>query len=222
MLLSVAPLNAPLPPADEIRDTARLVLERPEFQVETAPPGGEQLLQFLEWLIRLLLTPFIWLFNAMEGFPDPLRWLIVIGLFVLLIALLGHIFYTVFSVLRPPSRKTTLVDVARGNELQPADFEKLADEAAADRDYIGAVRCLFRAALVRLQQREQRRLRPGITNREILSRLRDARLVDAMRLFVETIDAGWYGRQPCGEGEYRRCREAYQLLRGPGEAPSHA
>ena len=222
MLFSVAPLNASLPAAEEIRDTARLVLERPEFQVETAPPGAEQLLQLLEWLIRQLLRPFVWLFNAMEGFPDPLRWLIVIALFVLLIALLGHIFYTVFSVLRPPSRKTTLVDVARGNELQPADFEKLADEAAADRDYIGAVRCLFRAALVSLQQREQRRLRPGITNREILSRLRDARLVDAMRLFVETIDAGWYGRQPCGEGEYRRCREAYQLLRGPGEAKNHA
>lgn len=215
-------MNSSFPPADEIRDTARLVLERPEFQVETAPPGAEQLLQFFEWLIKQILRPFAWLFNSMEGLPDPLRWLIVIALFVLLIALLGHIFYTVFSVLRPPARKTTLVDVARGNELQPADFEKLADEAAADRDYIGAVRCLFRAALVSLQQREQKRLRPGITNREILSRLRDARLVDAMRLFVETIDAGWYGRQPCGEGEYRRCREAYQLLRGPGEASSHA
>ena len=213
---------APLPPADEIRDTARLVLERPEFQIESAPPGSEQVLQFLEWLIKLLLRPFVWLFNAMDGFPEPLRWLIVIALFLLLIALLGHIFYTVFSVLRPPARKAALVDAARGSELRPADFEKLADEAAADRDYIGAIRCLFRAALVGLQQREQRRLRPGITNREILSRLRDARLVEAMRLFVETIDAGWYGRQPCGEGEYRRCREAYQLLRGPSEAKSHA
>src|SRR5690606_6856885 len=177
---------------------------------------------FLEWLIRQLLRPFVWLFNAMEGFPDPLRWVIVIALFLLLIALLGHIFYTVFSVLRPPARKTSLVDVARGNELQPADFEKLADEAAADRDYIGAVRCLFRAALVGLQQREQKRLRPGITNREILSRLRDARLIEAMRLFVETIDAGWYGRQPCGEGEYRRCLAAYQELRVPSEAKNHA
>jgi hypothetical protein len=211
-----------LPAAVEIRDTARLVLERPEFQVESAPPGAEQLLQFLEWLIRQILRPFVWLFNAMEGFPDPLRWVIVIALFLLLIALLGHIFYTVFSVLRPPVRKTSLVDVERGNELQPADFEKLADEAAADRDYIGAVRCLFRAALVGLQQREQKRLRPGITNREILSRLRDARLIEAMRLFVETIDAGWYGRQPCGEGEYRRCLAAYQELRVPGEAKNHA
>ena len=215
-------MNSSLPAADEIRDTARLVLERPEFQVESSPPGGEQLLAFLEWLIKFLFKPFIWLFNAMEGFPDPLRWLIVIALFILLIALLGHIFYTVFSVLRPPSRKTALVDVARGNELQPADFEKLADEAAADRDYIGAIRCLFRAALVGLQQREQKRLRPGITNREILSRLRDARLIEAMRLFVETIDAGWYGRQPCGEGEYRRCLAAYQQLRISGEAKHHA
>jgi len=215
-------MAATFPASDQIRDTARLVLERPEFQVETAPPGGEQLLQFLEWLIRQLLRPFVWLFNAMEGFPDPLRWVIVIALFLLLIALLGHIFYTVFSVLRPPARKTSLVDVERGNELQPADFEKLADEAAADRDYIGAVRCLFRAALVGLQQREQKRLRPGITNREILSRLRDTRLIDAMRLFVETIDAGWYGRQPCGEGEYRRCLAAYQELRVPGEAQNHA
>ncbi|MBL9161755.1 MAG: DUF4129 domain-containing protein [Planctomycetaceae bacterium] len=215
-------MNSSFPAPDDIRDTARLVLERPEFQVETPPPGGEQLLQFLEWLIRLLLRPFVWLFNAMEGFPEPLRWLVVVALFLLLIALLGHIFYTVFSVLRSPSRKTALIDVARGAELQPADFERLADEAAADRDYIGAVRCLFRAALVSLQQREQRRLRPGITNREILSRLRDARLVDAMRLFVETIDSGWYGRQPCGEGEYRRCREAYQELRGQGEARRHA
>jgi hypothetical protein len=215
-------MAAPLPAPDEIRETARLVLERPEFQVETPPPGGDQLLRFLEWLVKILLTPFVWLFNAMEGFPDPVRWLIVVALFVLLIALLCHIFYTVFSVLRPPARKTTLVDVAQGDALQPADFEKLADEAAADRDYIGAVRCLFRAALAALQQREQRRLRPGITNREILSRLRDARIVEAMRLFVETIDAGWYGRQPCGEGEYRRCRDAYQQIRASSEARSHA
>lgn len=213
--------SAPLPAADEIRDTARLVLERPEFEVETPPPGGAELLQFLEWLIKLLMTPFIWLFNAMDGFPDPLRWLIVIALFVLLVALLGHIAYSVFAALRPVSRKASLVDVTTTSELRAADFEKLADEAAAERDYIGAVRCLFRAALASLQHREQRRLRPGITNREILARLRDARLVDAVRLLVETIDAGWYGRQPCGEGEYRRCREAYQQIVGRSEAPRH-
>lgn len=198
------------------------MLERPEFQVESAPPGGEQLLLFLEWLIRTLFSPFVWLFNAMEGLPDPLRWLIVIALFILLIALIGHIFYTVFSALRAPLRKTTLVDVVAKSEVSPAEFEKLADEAAADRDYIGAVRCLFRAALATLQQREQRKLRPGVTNREILSRLKDARLVEAMRLFVETIDAGWYGRQPCGEGEYRRCRDAYRLISGSSEGRRHA
>jgi hypothetical protein len=221
MLLSRM-MASSLPAADEIRDTARLVLQRPEFEVETSPPGGEQLLQFLEWLIKLIFRPFVWLFNAMEGFPDPLRWLIVIALFVLLIALLGHIMYTLFSVLRPASRKAALVDVTTKSELRPADFEKLADEAIAERDYIGAVRCLFRAALASLQHREQRRLRPGITNREILARLRDPRIIDAVRLLVETIDAGWYGRQPCGEGEYRRCREAYQQIIGRGEAHRHA
>lgn len=211
-----------LPAADEIRDAARLVLDRPEFEVETPPPGGAQLLQFLEWLFKLLLKPFIWLFHAMEGFPDPLRWLIVIALFVLLVGLLGHIVYSVFSVLRPASRKPSHVDVTTKNELRAADFEKLADQAAAERDYIGAVRCLFRAALASLQQREQRRLRPGITNREILLRLRDASMIDAVRMLVETIDAGWYGRQPCGEGEYRRCREAYHQIIGRSERPQHA
>lgn len=210
--------SPPLPAADEIRDTARLVLERPEFEVESAPPGGVELLQFLEWLIRLLLKPFVWLFNAMEGFPDPLRWLIVIALFILLVGLIGHIFYTLFSVLRPVSRTTKLDDVVARREMSAADFEKLADEAAAERDYIGAIRCLFRAALASLQHREQRRLRPGITNREVLAKLRDARLIEAVRLLVETIDAGWYGRQPCGEGEYRRCREAYQQIVGGSEA----
>lgn len=210
--------SPPLPAADEIRDTARLVLERPEFEVESAPPGGAELLQFLEWLVRLLLKPFFWLFNAMEGFPDPLRWLIVIALFILLVGLIGHIFYTLFSVLRPVSRTTKLDDVVARREMSAADFEKLADEAAAERDYIGAIRCLFRAALASLQHREQRRLRPGITNREVLAKLRDARLIEAVRLLVETIDAGWYGRQPCGEGEYRRCREAYQQIVGGSEA----
>jgi hypothetical protein len=215
-------MAAPLPAADEIRETARVVLERPEFHVETAPPGGAELIRFLEWLVRLLLKPFIWLFNAMEGFPDPLRWLVVIGLFVLLVALLAHIVYTVFTVLRPVSRRVELGDVVAKTELRPADFEQLAAEAAAERDYIGAVRCLFRAALATLQQRDQRRLRPGVTNREILARLRDARMIEAVRLLVETIDSGWYGRQPCGEGEYHRCREAYQQITGRSEARSHA
>ena len=215
-------MASPLPAADEIRETARLVLERPEFPVETPPPGGAQLIQFFEWLFRLLLKPFVWLFNAMEGFPDPLRWLVVIALFVLLVALVGHIVYTLFTVLRPVSRRVELGDVVGKTELRPADFEKLAEEAVAERDYIGAVRCLFRAALATLQQREQRRLRPGATNREILARLRDAKIVDAVKLMVETIDAGWYGRQPCGEGEYRRCREAYQQITGRSEARPHA
>ncbi|BBO34682.1 DUF4129 domain-containing protein [Lacipirellula parvula] len=210
--------SATLPAAEEIRSSARLILERPEFQVETAPPGGSELVRFLEWTIELLLAPFRWLFNAMDGLPELLRWIIVFALAGLLILLLGHIFYTFATVLRPSTRRRTAEEILVSDEQRPADFEKLADAAAAERDYIGAIRCLFRAALLSLQQREQRRLRPGITNRELLARLRDPQLRDSLRSFVEVIDAGWYGRLPCGAGEYHRCREAYQSIRAYSEA----
>lgn len=211
-----------LPAAEEIRSSARLILERPEFQIETAPPGGSELVQFLEWAIKLIITPFRWLFNAMDGLPEPLRWLIVIALAVVLVLLIGHIVYTFATVLRPSVRRRTAAEILVSEEQAPAEFEKLADEAAADRDYIGAIRCLFRAALLNLQEREHRRLRPGITNRELLARLRDPQLRDSIRSFVEVIDAGWYGRLPCVAGEYQRCRDAYQVIRAYSEATSHA
>ena len=62
-------------------------------------------------------------------------------------------------------RRISLTDP--GREIGPDEFEQQAALAETNRDYIGAVRLLFRAALRRLEIFEKKKFRPGITNREV-------------------------------------------------------
>lgn len=192
-----------LPDPEAIRRTAREVIEQGDYQISPPPDNSA----FWEWLLRLL-KPLFELFEGLSEISPVLAWGLTIGLVVLLFALVGHIVYTFVQALSGPKRPSAFGQLT-SKVLDPRQFENESKEAAGRQDYIGAVRLLFLAALVRLEQREKRRPRPGMTNRDYLRRYRGSNVFEPLRLFVEVIDAKWYGHGSCDAGDYQNCCQAY-------------
>jgi hypothetical protein len=201
-----------LPPPKAIRQTAAEVVSRSYYELGDASRADSP--PFWWRMLRWLLKPFEWLFNSMEGWPDFVRWIIVILCFLLLLALVAHIIYTFVSVLRGPAeRRQRAYTSAAQAEVDPDSLELEAERAGRGGDYIGAIRLLFRAALRRIEVVEKRKLRPGATNRELLRRYRSTPLHDSLERFVETIDNKWYGGVACLESDYALCRSEHDRIR---------
>lgn len=204
---------------DEIRRTAEEVLSQPEYDIENpAPPES------LNWLARI----FKWIaeiFRAfsetMEGLPDVLRWTIVTALSLLLILLLGHILWTLIRSVRKRSRPK-LSDGERERFLSPNELEVAADQAHAMGDFIAAVRYLFAAALLQISRAEDKPIRKGITNRELLRRYRSTSLFEPLETFVKIVDAKWYGHENCAESDVQICQDGYAQIRSLAERRIHA
>ena len=168
---------------------------------------------FLEKVFEWLIKPFKWLFDQMDGVPEALRWLIVIALVVLCVALIAHIVYTFVVAIRGPIARGDRIYQSPGREVDPDELEHLAERARVVGDYIGGVRLLFRAALRRIELFEKKKLRPGITNRELLRRYRSSPLAGPLARFVETIDLKWYGNIPCEQADYAACESEHDRIR---------
>ncbi len=201
----------PLPAPDVIRRTADEVVRRPEFQLTPVRDFSP----IWEWLWRLI-EPIVAFFGRLWDISPALAIVVVVVLTVVLVALVAHIMYA-FARAISGGKGLAGTSAIERRRIDPSRLEAEADEAARREDYIEAVRLLFRAALLRLEHRQNREPRPGVTNREYLRRYRDSTLFDALRQFVDVIDAKWYGHGLCDEQDYDRCRLAHSLIRGaPG------
>ena len=201
---------AALPPPDEIRRKAAEVLARPEYQADTPAGDGSQslALRIIEWILEAIG----WLAGVLSFLPDVLRYLIIAGLVALLIYVAYRIIRGIAGAARLPERGVSTRsrhDTARS----PAEFESLAQAAMDEGRVIEAVRLLFRASLLRIEQAEKRPQRLGVTNRELLRKYRATPIQEPLRVFVETIDFKWYGGQPASSEDFERCRTAYAELR---------
>jgi hypothetical protein len=212
--------QATLPPPDVIRQTAAEVVSRKYYDL-----GEKALSDSPPWwwaILRWLLKPFEWLFVSMEGWPDFVRWTIVILLFVLLLALLAHITYSFVMAIRGPAARRRGIYTSTHVEIDPASLEQEAERAGKGGDYIGAIRLLFRAALRRIEVAEKKKLRPGFTNRELLRRYRSTPLFGSLERFVETIDQKWYGSGMCLEEDFVTCRSEHARIRQYVQEPRTA
>jgi hypothetical protein len=216
------PAASKLPDPDVIRRTAAEVVQRPHFQIEPPPESGTTLVDLLLKVLSWIVAPFRWLFNALEGLPDFLRYLIVIALVVILVVLIGHMIYSLARLTRGLRRRELLpLELQKANR-DPAVLERQALEAGERADYILAVRLLFSAGLVCLEQSQKRRFRAGTTNREVLRRHRDSPLFEPLQLLVGTIEAKWYGFETCGAADYEACRSAYARIARLAKESHHA
>lgn len=199
-----------MPPPDAIRRAAEDVISRDHFELgnPSSRVGGSLLLDLVRWLLR----PFEWLFDSMEGWPDSIRWAIVILCIVLLVALVAHMIYSLVTAIRGPKSQRILRYEPAHVEVDPIRLEEEAERAGASGNYIEAVRLLFRAALRRIEVAEQKKLRPGFTNRELLRRYRSTGIFRSLERFVEIIDSKWYGGEACVREDYQLCRSEHARI----------
>lgn len=204
-----------------VRETAREVLSRPHFQSEPTSSQGEAL-EFVMDLLRSLLWPLRALFGVLDNISPVLAWL-VIGLLVLLLALLvAHIGRT-FLIALDRRRPRLPVDMDAAEQLRdPREIERLAADAEQQRDYSQAARLLLLATLLRLEQKQERRFRPGMTNREHLRRYRDTGIFEPLRFIVDLIDRTWYGDAVCMPEHVVQCRQSYAEICQSIEEPPRA
>ncbi len=161
------PHQPKLPPPDAIRRAAGEVVARPYYDLGLGV--GDNSEPFLIEILRWILKPFRWMFDSMEGLPEVVRWLVVILCVVLCAALISHIVYTLVMAIRGPVLRRRQEFASTVREVDASDLERQAELSGGRGDYIGAVRLLFRAALRRIELSEQRKFRPGITNRELFA-----------------------------------------------------
>jgi len=81
-----------------------------------------------------------------------------------------------------------------------------AQSHAAAGQYRDAVRALYLATVLYLDDREKVPFDPTLTNREHLGvASKEARLLELLRPLVLAFDSAWYGRRACTPTEFEEC-----------------
>lgn len=182
------------------------VYNEPPFNRE----GEGWLTRLLNWLFDLLdqLTPNLPDVPAPDG-PlanpaafTPLVWTIL-GIAAALIV--GLLFFWVRGV-RHTLRAPVKTPVADGDDpVTYSEAQRLAAAARQAGDRRSAVRYLYLAALLWLDEQGLLRYERSLTNREHLNRLRSQPPVrDLLAPVVATFDAVWYGFQPIDDQAFAR------------------
>jgi hypothetical protein len=199
-----------LPASDEIRRKAAEVLQRDEYRPDTTT--GEVSESLVLKFIRTVLEFIQGMAESLSFLPDWLRYPVFVGLVALLVYLAYRIMRGIAGAARMPERSLS-TRIRQATAKSPDEYETLAAEAMREGRVIEAVRLLFRAGLLRIEQAENRPLRPGITNRELLRKYRATPIQEPLREMVETIDMKWYGGRPASSDDFDRCHTAYGVLR---------
>lgn len=97
---------------------------------------------------------------------------------------------------------------ARGRSQDPAELERLADEAERRGDLEVALRLRFRAGLLRLGRARALPLRPSLRTREARRALRNPRFDRLARDFDEVV----YGRRPPSPADVAAARSEWPQL----------
>jgi hypothetical protein len=201
-----------LPPGaapEDARERLRAILSRPPFDRQPETPQWWR--DFLDWLARLLERIFRPVTNLPPAVVDPAAWVIAAVGGLLLI---GVIVYLLFGLRR------ALVSGARAREEDPearltarSAFDQAGDLARAG-DTRTAVRYLYLAALLWLDERALLRYDRALTNREHLDRVRDnPELQRRLAPIVATFDRVWYGHGSLSRDEFAEYVTQVERLR---------
>jgi hypothetical protein len=205
-------LLAQLPGPDSIRNAAKTVLARPEFQIDGSTEAAEGLWGYLNRIRVEIGRRFRDFFDWLYEMSPALAWLFVSALIITAVLLIGHIIWTIVMAIRGGRRKSILDDEIALRKINPVELAAEAEQARRDENYILGVRLLFRACLTVLEEREGKRFRPGATNREHLARYRQKPEYEWLSRFVWVIDSKWYGSDTCLPADFAACHEAYDKI----------
>jgi hypothetical protein len=170
----------------QARQEARHILAERRFRGTSLPRPFHRFFSWLARHLHFVTRGWDWLAARIGG--APVLWAIV-GAIVLLVAV---------SAGARLARHRTDVEVrgsgrrGRGRGEDPAELERLADEAERRGDLEVALRLRFRAGLLRLGRAHALPLRPSLRTREARRALRSARFDRLARDFDEIV----YGGRP--------------------------
>ncbi len=198
--------------SDSIQQATEQVLASKDYHLKVEE---NSLQPFWERLLEMLFSVFGFianLFSFLDGLPQFLRWVIIFALFAVLILLVGHILYSIFSALRPGKNHLAKSFNIPERRDDPRLWENEATELAGVGKYIEAARLLLRASLFRLENSLDRPFRRATTNREYLRKYRKLSILEEVKQLVETIDRKWYGEEPCDQNDYEQCRLSHRTI----------
>jgi hypothetical protein len=94
---------------------------------------------------------------------------------------------------------------------QAQELAKLSEDS---QDYRAAIRYLYLASLLLLDERGVLRYDPTLTNRELLRQINNkSAIYELLRSVVQTFDRVWYGFAPVSESLYQDFRQNVEQLR---------
>jgi hypothetical protein len=197
---------SPAPPDAAIRHELQTVYERPEFSQKKSASAWL-------WVLRKLQSFFAWLSGLYEHAPF-LYWVLLIGCLIALSLLVGHIVWTVKSVLfvGPNSR---IDDAGRRERVRlSASYHQQAQLCAERGEFTEAIRFLFLSLVYFFDESGRVSFRDAYTNREYLRLFTDrTEIHDDLKVFVDTLDTDWYGEHPSARGQYENCQVLYDSLK---------
>jgi hypothetical protein len=195
---------------------AREVLSRAEFQ----PPQ-------LTWWDRLKTKMFGWLSLLFMGIDrlttsSPwlgrlLEWLLFLGAAVALLVWL-------LRMVRRQRMRVTLGGAAQastGWARESEDWQRLAQEQAAQGAWREAIHALYWAAIVLLEQRRAWRHNPARTPREYVRLLRPGSPEQSeLRGLTSALERTWYGQRAARAEEYGEAQQSFERLAAGAERPA--
>lgn len=203
-----------LPPGavpDDAAARLQQILERPPFADPPETPPPSWLIDFFDWLGRLL----DWLFSpfgsvAASG-SNPMAWVIAaIGLLILLalaIYLIRGIRRGMVKDARTPTHDPEANLTARTAMGQATNLARAGD-------YRTAVRFLYLSALLWLDERDLIVYDRALTNHEYLDQVRQNPTMHArLAPVIETFDRVWYGHAAIDEQTFETYQRQIDALR---------
>ncbi|MFN8376916.1 MAG: DUF4129 domain-containing protein [Anaerolineae bacterium] len=172
------------------------VLQDPRFSYPTPTPGVSEPLDLPSVEVNPLLSPEL-----------SQIILLVVGV----IAVFATFAYLARGLrVQPTALETTEQSEDPTTSTQAQEMAQVSEEA---RDYRAAIRYLYLACLLLLDERGVLRYDPTLTNRELLRQVSDTGQHDLLRGVVHTFDRVWYGFAPVDAALYGEFRRSVEQLR---------
>ncbi len=202
--LEVLLSNPPTEPSAADRAKLQEIFNRPPFVPEPEGPLAQLQRQFLEWLNRLLS-------NTAQGVFDLRDVIVVVGVGVVAVGTAALVYAFRRNLVAMVHVKEKEVGQA---PLTAARALSEARQFANAGNYREAVRELYLATLLMLDERGLLRYDRSLTNREYLDAVAGEPAVHAaLEPIVNTFDRTWYGFQAMGQEEFESYRRQVQGMR---------
>jgi hypothetical protein len=187
---------------EQARQEARQILAERKFRGTTLPRPFHRFFSWLADRFHFVARGWDWVAGKIGG--AYVLWAILGAIVLVAVVLLG----TRLARRRTEAESFRIGRRARARSEDPADLERLADEAERRGDLEVALRLRFRAGLLRLGRIKALPLRPSLRTREARRALRSVRFDRLARDFDEIV----YGGRSPSSADVEAARSEWPLV----------